>query len=709
MTMLKNLLVLAVLTIFGAQSAAISAKMLIEHCNAGGNGSSKIEVYNSLDFTQSILAAEAVLQPDTSVELDCYWFDCNVVISSMMGHEQHSLEELLKSDQSFRYCLSFDDSVGDYRVVEVNSCLSVDHCKTRSKTPPADPNTIPMNQIVMLKSYNYPSHCMRHDLDAGFIDHCEPGNDDFMFRVVPGLSGQGISLQSVNYPDLYLTENGRVTLYTYPANVQLQSSFEDRASFHVDKGLADENMVSFRSISRKDQYLRHYDFELHVEDTIIGASLDLEDSTFEFVSAIGPISASQGSTAYGGNASRAVDGNTNGSWGAGSVTHTNNDAATNWLQLDLGAESEIHFIEVFNRTDCCGHRLSGARVYVGSVPYNGSLAGFVEVASLDARNQQTYDLARSVGRYLLIKGAGSEFLSLAEVKVFGTRVPPVLISQGKSASQGSTYGDGYAARAVDGNTNGSWTARSVTHTNNDAATNWWQLDLGAEKRIDSIEVFNRTDCCGHRLSGARVYVGSAPYNGSLAGFVEVASLDARNQQTYDLAQSIGRYLLIKGAGSEPLSLAEVRVFGTEPPPVVRAYLQTSNGHYITASGGGGGTVGANRTWGQPHESFTLIDQNGGSLMSGDTVNLMAYDGVHYMVAEGGGGREVAADRPWAGPYETFTIRNATGADPIRYGDSVTLQAQNGHYVVAEGGGGGVVNANRPQVGPWEQFTLLYAP
>lgn len=567
MTMLKNLLVLAVLTIFGAQSAAISAKMLIEHCNAGGNGSSKIEVYNSLDFTQSILAAEAVLQPDTSVELDCYWFDCNVVISSMMGHEQHSLEELLKSDQSFRYCLSFDDSVGDYRVVEVNSCLSVDHCKTRSKTPPADPNTIPMNQIVMLKSYNYPSHCMRHDLDAGFIDHCEPGNDDFMFRVVPGLSGQGISLQSVNYPDLYLTENGRVTLYTYPANVQLQSSFEDRASFHVDKGLADENMVSFRSISRKDQYLRHYDFELHVEDTIIGASLDLEDSTFEFVSAIGPISASQGSTAYGGNASRAVDGNTNGSWGAGSVTHTNNDAATNWLQLDLGAESEIHFIEVFNRTDCCGHRLSGARVYVGSVPYNGSLAGFVEVASLDARNQQTYDLA----------------------------------------------------------------------------------------------------------------------------------------------QSIGRYLLIKGAGSEPLSLAEVRVFGTEPPPVVRAYLQTSNGHYITASGGGGGTVGANRTWGQPHESFTLIDQNGGSLMSGDTVNLMAYDGVHYMVAEGGGGREVAADRPWAGPYETFTIRNATGADPIRYGDSVTLQAQNGHYVVAEGGGGGVVNANRPQVGPWEQFTLLYAP
>ena len=43
------------------------------------------------------------------------------------------------------------------------------------------------------------------------------------------------------------------------------------------------------------------------------------------------------------------------------------------------------------------------------------------------------------------------------------------------ASQSSTYGDGIASRAIDGNTAGMWGGNSVTHTN--GANSWWQVKL----------------------------------------------------------------------------------------------------------------------------------------------------------------------------------------------------------------------------------------
>jgi hyaluronoglucosaminidase len=63
--------------------------------------------------------------------------------------------------------------------------------------------------------------------------------------------------------------------------------------------------------------------------------------------------ASQSSEGYGGGASRAVDGNTDGNWGAGSVTHTAEDGSPEpWWQVDLQAALPIHSVQVWNRTDC---------------------------------------------------------------------------------------------------------------------------------------------------------------------------------------------------------------------------------------------------------------------------------------------------------------------------------------------------------------------
>jgi hypothetical protein len=136
------------------------------------------------------------------------------------------------------------------------------------------------------------------------------------------------------------------------------------------------------------------------------------------------------------------------------------------------------------------------------------------------------------------------------------------LAQGKTATQGATYGSGAAARAVDGRRDGTYNLGYVTHTTANATNNWWQLDLGAERDIGTIQVFNRSDCCRERLIGAKVYVGSTPYSGSLAAFQEIGTLDDRApRQTIALSVPVtARYVVVKAAGSNHLSLAEVEVY-----------------------------------------------------------------------------------------------------------------------------------------------------
>ena len=139
-------------------------------------------------------------------------------------------------------------------------------------------------------------------------------------------------------------------------------------------------------------------------------------------------------------------------------------------------------------------------------------------------------------------------------------------------------------------------------------------------------------------------------------------------------------------------------------------FQSIAGYFVVAEGGGGDVVNANRVAIGSWETFTLIDLNGGSLESGDLVNIQSVGG-YYVVAEGGGGDVVNANRTAAFEWETFRIEKIGGGGVISSGNAISLQAYNGwsggggNYVVAEDGGGSVVNANRGAVGSWETFTL----
>ncbi len=61
--------------------------------------------------------------------------------------------------------------------------------------------------------------------------------------------------------------------------------------------------------------------------------------------------ASQSTTAYGGDAGKAIDGNTSGNYGDGGQTHTEEGTTNPWWQVDLGSEYPINAIVIWNRTD----------------------------------------------------------------------------------------------------------------------------------------------------------------------------------------------------------------------------------------------------------------------------------------------------------------------------------------------------------------------
>ncbi len=82
----------------------------------------------------------------------------------------------------------------------------------------------------------------------------------------------------------------------------------------------------------------------------------------EQVNIAGDGTATQSTLGFGGNPERAIDGNRNGVFGGGSVTHTATGDPTPWWQLELPEARPIARVVLWNRTDCCVNRLSNFRV-----------------------------------------------------------------------------------------------------------------------------------------------------------------------------------------------------------------------------------------------------------------------------------------------------------------------------------------------------------
>jgi hypothetical protein len=168
------------------------------------------------------------------------------------------------------------------------------------------------------------------------------------------------------------------------------------------------------------------------------------------------------------------------------------------------------------------------------------------------------------GPYQVVRGAST---------VAVPQSPSVVnLALNKNASQSNTDTIGGisadASRAVDGNTNGNMSAGSVSQTPPEVHA-WWEVDLGAVGYIDTIEVYNRTDCCDEIVQYF-LLVSDVPFvshdldttRNQPEVTIQFALLNSAFPRSFDVHHT-GRYVRIQVHGNvaKPLHLAEVKVLG----------------------------------------------------------------------------------------------------------------------------------------------------
>jgi hypothetical protein len=125
-------------------------------------------------------------------------------------------------------------------------------------------------------------------------------------------------------------------------------------------------------------------------------------------------------------------------------------------------------------------------------------------------------------------------------------------------------------KANDGNTSGNFWDGSVNHSEYgftwgvpDAPGQWWYVDLGGERVVTAVNVFNRTDCCSERLSHYKVLAWDS------STFTWKVISDQSNTDTtglpvinHAIANVKTQYVMVAKTDENYLHLAEVQVIGS---------------------------------------------------------------------------------------------------------------------------------------------------
>lgn len=135
---------------------------------------------------------------------------------------------------------------------------------------------------------------------------------------------------------------------------------------------------------------------------------------------------------------------------------------------------------------------------------------------------------------------------------------------------------------------------------------------------------------------------------------------------------------------------------------VNCYIQTYNGRYLTAVGGGGrlnDTIHSDATQAKAWEKFTLVDIGAGT--PNITYGIRTVKG-YYLTAVDGGGRinnVLHTDATKVKGWEEFQLQSLGGG-------YFAIKTYNGRYLTAVGGGGritDVIHSDATRIGNWEKF------
>jgi|GEM_PF-3336223 len=140
------------------------------------------------------------------------------------------------------------------------------------------------------------------------------------------------------------------------------------------------------------------------------------------------------------------------------------------------------------------------------------------------------------------------------------------------------------AKAVDGGTNGNWNqGNGSVFASNDANQPWWYGELDEYRYIDTVTIYNRTECCTDRMNNTVLFVSDVPFistdfqeTQSQYGVKAYPITGVQNTYTINVG-ALGRYVRLQHSGNEYLNFAEIQVNS-------RSLKQLSGFESVDASG-----------------------------------------------------------------------------------------------------------------------------
>jgi len=275
----------------------------------------------------------------------------------------------------------------------------------------------------------------------------------------------------------------------------------------------------------------------------------------------------QSSTAHGGVAERAIDGNSDKWWNSSSCTHTDRENNP-WWEVDLGMPHKIEAVLIANRGEDLGHRLNPFDVLIDDkeCAVNRSLGdgergevechGIGQIIRIQKRTNDFYT-------QLLSRWFKPTALTICEFKVKGSAIPGWLEpmnAMGRTARQSSTTSRGVAERAIDGNEDTNYGGGSCTHTGGEDNP-WWEVNLGRRHKIEAVWIANRGEGLGHRLNPFDVLIDNeACARGLHFGDGQKGEVKCHGE---------GQIIRVRKQGPGPLTICEFKVKGRAIQPTLQ--------------------------------------------------------------------------------------------------------------------------------------------
>ncbi|XP_015763700.1 PREDICTED: receptor-type tyrosine-protein phosphatase T-like [Acropora digitifera] len=281
-------------------------------------------------------------------------------------------------------------------------------------------------------------------------------------------------------------------------------------------------------------------------------------------------------------AENAVDGNRNPLFDANGNCALTQEDDPSWWRVDLGTNRvPVSDIFIVNRLFPTSAQQTNGDYEItlgdnSDVEQNLACKGLLQFKDFVA-SSVCYRNPLKTGRYVGILTTGRSILSLCEVEVYSREnlafnKPTKMI--GERPMQPSS-------RAVDGNSQTTWTSCARTQAYVFFQNPWWRVDLEQVEPVNEVYIVNRGDCCGERLNPFEIRVGLASSDNGITNPLcgsGLSVLQGKGVSFFCRPTLFGQYVTIRVTKDErvPIHICEVEVYSARRACQMQAVGITSS-------------------------------------------------------------------------------------------------------------------------------------